>query len=92
MTAVNGRRSDPMIVIDKSHYLPSTWMVKQCKVAHGRYTPIRKYRLVVGGSGTIADGIAGESRRFDEVMKRNLEKLRAKAQADGFAPMDVLLG
>jgi hypothetical protein len=57
----------------------------------GIFRPIIRFKLSKAGKATIADAVAKQSSRFGNIMKKNIKKLKSKAEADGFAPMDLLV-
>ena len=92
--------NDPILVLSNAAYVPSTTKVKRIKVMSegvsvdypsGFYSPINTYNLSHEGTATVADAIAIEGESFTAIHERNLVELKRKAEADGFAPMDMIL-
>lgn len=87
------------LVLSNGEGLPSTVKVKRVKVISGDdlldhpgiFRLICMFKLRKLGSATAADGIAMETARFGSIMKKNVSKMRQKAEGDGFAPMDMLV-
>lgn len=87
------------LVLSNGEGLPSTVKVKRVKVMSGDdlldhpgiFRLICMFKLRKLGSATAADGIAMETARFGSIMKKNVSKMRQKAEGDGFAPMDMLV-
>ena len=97
--AVDPKDDSSPLVLDNGEGLPTNTKVKRIKVKSGDdllehpgiFRPIYKFRLVKGGTATAADAIAHETARFGKIMKKNISKLKEKAEADGFAPMDMIV-
>ncbi|KAL7543744.1 hypothetical protein ACHAXR_013056 [Thalassiosira sp. AJA248-18] len=87
------------LVLSNGEVLPNDIKVKRIKVMMGGevldhpgiYRPIYRFLLVRRGSATAADAITMEASRFGRIMQKNISKLKEKAEADGFAPMDLLV-
>ena len=98
--AVKNPKEEFPLVLDNGECIPNTTRVKRIKemvdgelIDHpGIYREIMKFRLKKSGTATAADGVAKEAERFGRIMDRNMAKLKKKAEADGFAPMDMLVG
>ncbi|KAL7551083.1 hypothetical protein ACHAWF_014281 [Thalassiosira exigua] len=90
---------DSSLVLSNGEVIPDDTKVKRIKVKSGDelldhpgiYRPISRFKLIYGGSATAADAIAMEASRFGAIMNKNISKAREKAEADGFAPMDLLV-
>ena len=98
--SVDPERS-PILVLDNGECIPSDTQIRRTKVmvggtlrAHsGMYRPIDNFKLIKclpSGSSGVAAGLAKEVRRVGEVISRNMAEFQEKAQADGFAPMDLM--
>eukprot|EP00562_Extubocellulus_spinifer_P018023 CAMPEP_0178592068 /NCGR_PEP_ID=MMETSP0697-20121206/29146_1 /TAXON_ID=265572 /ORGANISM="Extubocellulus spinifer, Strain CCMP396" /LENGTH=934 /DNA_ID=CAMNT_0020229013 /DNA_START=32 /DNA_END=2837 /DNA_ORIENTATION=+ len=98
--SVDPERS-PILVLDNGECIPSDTQIRRTKVmiggtlrAHsGIYRPIENFKLIKclpSGSSGVAAGLAKEVRRVGEVISRNMAEFQEKAQADGFAPMDLM--
>ena len=91
-------KGETPLILDNGEFLPNTTKVKRIRVMTdgelldhpGIYRPIYRFKLVKMGTATAGDAIAMEANRFGNIMKKNLSKLRDKAEADGFAPMDMI--
>lgn len=87
------------LVLSNGEGLPSSTKVKRIKVRSGNelvdhpgiFRSMDQFKLTKRGSATAADAIAMEASRFRGIMKKNINRLRNKAEADGFAPMDMLI-
>ena len=87
------------LVLDNAECIPNDTNVKRIKVKMdgelvdhpGIFRPIIRFKLSKAGKATIADAVAKQSSRFGNIMKKNIKKLKSKAEADGFAPMDLLV-
>jgi hypothetical protein len=87
------------LVLSNGEGLPSSTKVKRIKVMSGNelvdhpgiFRSMDQFKLTTRGSATAADAIAMEASRFRGIMKKNIDRLRDKAEADGFAPMDMLV-
>mmetsp|Transcript_24935 Transcript_24935/g.60029 ORF Transcript_24935/g.60029 Transcript_24935/m.60029 type:complete len:991 (-) Transcript_24935:48-3020(-) len=87
------------LVLNNGEVLPNTTTVKRIKVMSegelvdhpGIFRSMHMFRLVKRGTATAADGIAMETARFGKIMQKNIAKMKEKAEADGFAPMDLLV-
>mmetsp|Transcript_23234 Transcript_23234/g.54792 ORF Transcript_23234/g.54792 Transcript_23234/m.54792 type:complete len:926 (+) Transcript_23234:203-2980(+) len=98
--AVKNPKEEFPLVLDNGECIPNTTRVKRIKemvdgelIEHpGIYRSIMKFRMKKSGTATAADGVAKEAERFGRIMDRNMAKLKKKAEADGFAPMDMLVG
>eukprot|EP00956_Cyclotella_meneghiniana_P012527 scaffold17826_cov72-Cyclotella_meneghiniana.AAC.1 len=86
------------IILDLStgDCLPEDTRVKRIKVVEGDqlfdhpgiYRPIESFKLIAG-KVKGGSGIMREASRFGDIFRSNLSKMQAKAEADGFAPMDM---
>jgi hypothetical protein len=59
----------------------------------GIYRPIDKFRLVAAkgvGYKSGADGVLKEAARFGDILQSNVREMQSKAEASGFAPMDMV--
>ena len=92
--------SDTMpLVLSNGEGLPNTTKVKRIKVMSGDelvdhpgiFREMNRFKLIKMGNATAADAIAMEAARFGAVMTKNINKLKEKAIAEGFAPMDLLV-
>jgi len=96
--AVDPKEEMPL-TLSNAEGIPNSTKVKRIKVMlegdlvdhPGIYRSIYRFKLVKKGSATAADAIAMEASRFGRIMHKNMSKLKEKAQADGFAPMDLLV-
>ena len=99
--SVDPRRT-PVLVLENGDFLPPETRVKRIKKIYrgnlldcdkARYKPISDFKLskasLVGAEG-VAAGIKKEAERVGEVISRNMAAFQEKAQADGFAPMDLM--
>jgi len=94
---------DPMadipLVLDNAECIPNDTNVKRIKVKSGGellhhpgiFRPIFRFKLVKSGRATFADALTKQSLKFGGIMRNNMKKLKSKAEADGFAPMDLLV-
>jgi len=91
---------DMPLVLSNGEGLPTNTKVKRTKVNEGGdlldhsgiFRPIYRFKLSKRGTATAADGVAHEAARFTKIMQKNMSKLKEKAEADGFAPMDMING
>lgn len=92
--------SDTMpLVLSNGEGLPNTTKVKRIKVMSGDelvdhpgiFREMNRFKLIKMGNATVADAIAMEAARFGAIMTKNINKLKEKAGAEGFAPMDLLV-
>jgi len=91
---------DMPLVLSNGEGLPTNTKVKRIKVNEGGdlldhsgiFRPIYRFKLSKRGTATAADGVAHEAARFTKIMQKNMSKLKEKAEADGFAPMDMING
>ena len=98
--AVKNPKEEFPLVLDNGECIPNTTRVKRIKemvdgelIEHPDiYRSIMKFRMKKSGTATAADGVAKEAERFGRIMDKNMAKLKKKAEADGFAPMDMLVG
>ena len=87
------------LVLSNGEGLPNGTKVKRIKVMSGDelvdhpgiFRCIARFKLTKRGSATAADGISMEAARFGAIMTKNISRLKEKAEADGFAPMDLLM-
>ena len=87
------------LVLDNAECIPNDTNVKRIKVKMdgelvnhpGIFRPIIRFKLSKAGKATIADAVAKQSSRFGNIVKKNIKKLKSKAEANGFAPMDLLV-
>ncbi|EJK53568.1 hypothetical protein THAOC_26970, partial [Thalassiosira oceanica] len=97
--AIKNPEEDFPLVLDNGECVPNTTMVKRIKemsdgelIDHpGIYRSIKKFRMKKDGTVTAAGVVAKEAERFGRFMGRNMAKLKNKAEADGFAPMDMIV-
>ena len=91
---------DPRLVLSDAAYVPNTTKVKRIKVMsegvsvdypNGFYSPIYRYNLAQEGTATAADAIAMQGDSFAAIYEKYLVKLKRKAEADGFSPMDMMM-
>jgi len=93
-------KDDMPLVLSNGEGLPTNTKVKRIKVNEGGdlldhsgiFRPIYRFKLSKRGTATAADGVAHEAARFTKIMQKNMSKLKEKAEADGFAPMDMING
>jgi len=91
--------AEMQLTLSNGEYIPENVKVKRIKVIldgelvdhPGIYRPISRFKLVKRGSATAADAIAMEASRFGRIMQTNMNKLKKKAEANGFAPMDLIV-
>lgn len=93
---------DPALVLDTGEILPNDTKIRRTKVlvgdklrAHaGVSRPIHSFVLekavMKGRSDKISAGFAKEASRVGGIIRRNMAKFQEKAEADGFAPLDVM--
>ena len=93
---------EPVLVLDNGEVLPSDSTIRRTKIllggklrAHsGVSRPIQNFVLekavMEGRSDKISAGFAKEASRVGGIIRRNMTKFQEKAQADGFAPMDMM--
>lgn len=87
------------LVLSNGEGLPNNVKVKRIKVMSGDdlldhpgiFRLICMFKLRKLGSATAADGIIMENTRFRSIIKKNISKMKEKAEDDGFAPMDFLV-
>jgi hypothetical protein len=87
------------LVLSNGEGLPRSTKVKRIKVMSGNelvdhpgiFRAMDRFKLTKRGSATAADAITMEASRFGAIMKKKINRLREKAEADGFAPMDMLV-
>lgn len=90
------------LVLSNGECLPSDIKVKRVRViSHGElidhpgvFRPIKKFKLIKTNRNAKVNAAAGvmkEAARFGDIMNRNVAKMRTLAQAEGFAPMDLLV-
>ena len=87
------------LVLSNGEGLPNGTKVKRIKVMSdnelvdhpGIFRSMHRFKLTKRGSATAADAISMEAARFGAIMKKNISRLKEKAEADGFAPMDLLV-
>ncbi|KAL7472547.1 hypothetical protein ACHAXS_012922 [Conticribra weissflogii] len=95
-------KDDIPLVLSNGECLPTDIKVKRVKVMSdgqliehpGVFRPIRKFRLIKSNGKTNSNAAAGvmkEAARFGDIMHRNVTKMRTVAEAEGFAPMDLLV-
>eukprot|EP00984_Skeletonema_dohrnii_P024518 scaffold13651_cov118-Skeletonema_dohrnii-CCMP3373.AAC.5 len=95
--AIDPKKDNPL-VLDNAEYISSDTNVKRIKVMSGGelvdhpgiFRPIFRFKLVKAGRATIADAMKMQSSRFGGIMRNNMKKLKSKAEAEGFAPMDLI--
>ena len=95
-------KRDPALVLGTGDVLPNDTKIRRIKVlvgdklrAHaGVSRPIQSFVLekavMKGRSDKISAGFAKEASRVGGIIRRNMAKFQEKAEADGFAPMDVM--
>ena len=96
--AIDPKNEIPL-VLDNVECIPDDTNVKRIKIKSdgelvdhpGIFRPISRFKLVKAGRATMADAMKKQSSRFGDIMRNNMKKLKSKAQADGFAPMDLLV-
>ena len=93
---------EPVLVLDNGEVLPSDSTIRRTKIllggklcAHsGVSRPIQNFVLekavMEGRSDKISAGFAKEASRVGGIIRRNMTKFQEKAQAEGFAPMDMM--
>ncbi|KAL3803579.1 hypothetical protein ACHAW5_003360 [Stephanodiscus triporus] len=87
------------LVLSNGEGLFSSTSVKRIKVMSGNelvdhpgiFRAMDRFKLTKSGNATAADAISMEAARFGAIMKKNISRLKEKAEADGFAPMDLLV-
>ena len=87
------------LVLSNGEGLPNGTKVKRIKVMSGDelvdhpgiFRSMHRFKLTKRGSATAADAISMEAARFGAIMKKNISRLKEKAEVDGFAPMDLLV-
>lgn len=90
--------ADVILNLSNGECLLEDTRVKRIKVMDGDelfdhpgiYRPITSFKLVAGKVKGGSSGIMNEAARFGDIFRKNLGKMQAKAEADGFAPMDML--
>lgn len=90
---------DSPLALSNGDVLPNNTKAKRIKAMcdgelldhPGIYRPIYKFKLTKRGKASAATGIAMEAARFGRIMQKNISKMKKKAEADGFAPMDMLV-
>lgn len=96
--AIDPKKENPL-VLDNAEYIPNDTNVKRVKVMSGGelvdhpgiFRPISRFKLVKAGKATMADAVRLQSSRFGGIMRNNMKKMQSKAEADGFAPMDLIV-
>jgi len=96
--AIDPKKDNPL-VLDNAEYVPNDTNVKRIKVISGGelvdhpgiFRPIFRFKLVRAGRATMADAVRMQSSRFGGIMRNNMKKLKSKAEAEGFAPMDLMV-
>ena len=96
--AIDPKKENPL-VLDNAEYIPNDINVKRIKVISGGelvdhpgiFRPIFRFKLVKAGKATMADAVKMQSSRFGGIMRNNMKKLKSKAEAEGFAPMDLMV-
>ncbi len=96
--AIDPKNEIPL-VLDNAECIPNDTNVKRIKVKSGGelldhpgiFRPIFRFKLVKAGRATAADALKMQSSRFGDIMRNNMKKLKSKAEAEGFAPMDMLV-
>lgn len=96
--AVDPNHVMPLVLSNGEGLLSST-SVKRIKVMSGNelvdhpgiFRAMDRFKLTKRGNATAADAISMEAARFGAIMKKNISRLKEKAEADGFAPMDLLV-
>ena len=97
--AVDPKNEMPL-VLSNGENIPNNTKLKRIKIMletgdlvdhPGIFRPMHRFRLTKQGSATAADGIVIEASRFGRIMHKHISKLKEKAVADGFAPMDVIV-
>ncbi|KAL7509978.1 hypothetical protein ACHAXN_009295 [Cyclotella atomus] len=89
--------ADVILNLSNGECLPEDTRVKRIKVMDGDelfdhpgiYRPIETFKLIAGKVKGGASGIMNEAARFGDIFRKNLSKMQEKAEADGFAPMDM---
>ena len=90
--------ADVILNLSNAECLPNDTRVKRIRVIDGNelydhpgiFRPIETFKLVAGKVKGSKSGVMNEAARFGDIFRRNLSKMQAKAEADGFAPMDML--
>ena len=95
-------KRDPALVLDTGDVLSNDTRIRRIKVlvgeklrAHaGVSRPIQSFVLekavMKGHSDKVSAGFAKEASRVGGIIRRNMAKFQEKAEADGFAPMDIM--
>eukprot|EP00804_Cyclotella_cryptica_P029841 CCRYP_010751-RA/>CCRYP_010751-RA protein AED:0.07 eAED:0.06 QI:553/0/0.5/1/1/1/2/0/709 len=94
-------KADVILRLSNGECLPEDTRVKRIKVIDGNdlvdhpgiYRPIETFKLVAGKAKgyNTGDGIMNEAARFGDIFRKNMNKMKASAEAEGFAPMDMVL-
>ncbi len=87
------------LVLSNGEGLHSSTKVKRIKVMSGDelvdhpgiFRSMHRFKLTKRGTATAADANSMEAARFGAIMKKNISRLKEKAEADGFAPIDLLV-
>ena len=96
--AIDPKNEIPL-VLDNAECIPNDTNVKRIKVELGGelvghpgiFRPISRFKLSRTGRATIVDALAKQTTRIGGIMRKNMKRLKAKAEADGFAPMDLFV-
>ncbi|KAL7483666.1 hypothetical protein ACHAW6_011149 [Cyclotella cf. meneghiniana] len=94
-------KADVILGLSNGECLPEDTRVKRIKVMDGNelvdhpgiYRPIETFKLVAAKAKgyNTGDGIMNEAARFGDIFRKNVNKMKAAAEAEGFAPMDMVL-
>ena len=91
-------KKDVILDLSNAECLPNDTRVKRIRVMDGDelydhpgiFRPIETFKLVAGRVKGAKSGVMNEAARFGNIFRKNLNKMQAEADADGFAPMDML--
>ena len=100
--SIDPKDEEAPLVLSNGECIPNDTKVKRIKVMTGGelldhpgiFRPIYRFKLVkASGKGFVsaADGIMKEAAHFGDILQRNIANMKSKAQAEGFAPMDLLV-
>lgn len=92
---------EPMLVLDTGEFLPENCIIQRIQVLEkgklhshrGCARRLEKFILkkqALEGDFSVRTGIKGEVERIGRIVDKNRSALQRRAEADGFAPMDVL--
>ena len=98
VTAIRPGEEFPL-TLDNGEQLPKRTNVRRVKTIEngelldhkGIFRPINYFKMIAGGKRTASAGVVKEAERFSRVAQKNVDKVQEKANAEGFAPMDMLV-